>query len=87
MIAEAVDTAVTLGWALAVWVLLLAATATAALYALVGTAAVAWLAVTRGIAAGLAAVQRAGVEVQPGDQDAADARTGPSWARPDEEAA
>lgn len=91
MIAEAVDTAAALGWALAVWVLLLAATATAALYAVVVTAALAWLAVTRGIAAGLAAVQRAGVpEVQPEAQDAADARIadrGPSWARADKEAA
>lgn len=91
MIAEAVDAAVTLGWALAVWVLLLAATATAAVYALVVSAALAWLAVTRGIAAGLAAVQRGGApEVQPGVQDAADARTavrGPSWARTDKEAA
>ena len=58
MIADAVDTAVTLGKALAVWVLLLAAAATAALYTLVVAAAVAWLAVTRGIAATLAAVQR-----------------------------
>lgn len=91
MIAEAIDAAISLGWALAVWVLLLAATATAALYAVVVTATLAWLAVTRGIAAALAAVQRAGVpEAQPGVQDAAHAHTadrGPTWARTDEEAA
>lgn len=91
MIHEAIDAAISLGIALAVWVLLLAATATAILYAVVVTAALAWLAVTRGVAAALAAVQRAGVpEVQPGAQDAAHARTadrGPTWARTDEEAA
>lgn len=91
MIAEAVDTAVTLGLALAAWVLLLAATATAAVYALVVTAVLAWLAVTQGVAAGLAAVQRGGVpEPQPGAQEPADARTAthaPSWARTDTEEA
>lgn len=91
MIHEAIDAAVTLGIALAVWLLLLAATATAAVYAVVVTAALAWLAVTRGIAAALAAVQRAGVpEVPPGAQDAADARTAahvPTWARTDTEEA
>lgn len=91
MIAEAVDTAISLGWALALWFVLGAAAATAVSFALVATPAFAWLAVTRGIAAGLAAVQRAGVpKVQPGAQDAADARTadrGPTWARTDEEAA
>lgn len=88
MIHEAIDTAISLGWALAVWVLLLAATATAALYTVVVTAALAWLAVTRGVAAGLAAVQRSGVpELDPGAQEAADARTAPSWARTDTEEA
>lgn len=88
MIHEAIDAALTLGWALAVWVLLLAATATAALYTLVVGAALAWLAVTRGVAACLAAVQRAGVpEVGAGAQKTADGRTVPTWARTDEEAA
>lgn len=91
MIHEAIDAAVTLGWALAVWVLLLAATATAAVYAVVVTAALAWLAVTRGVAACLAAVQRGGVpESLPEPPEATDARTaahGPSWARTDTEEA
>lgn len=88
MIAEAIDAAVTLGRALFVWVLLLAAIATAALYAVAVTAAVACMAVTRGIHACLAAVQRSGVpEVEAGTQDAAHARTAPSWAQPDKEAA
>jgi hypothetical protein len=91
VIAEAVDAAVSVGWALLVWVLLLASAATAALYAVAVTAAVAWLAVTRGIAAGLAAVQRSGVpEVESGTQDAAEARVAhsrPTWAQPDTEEA
>lgn len=61
MIHEAIDTAISLGWALAV---------------------------TRGVAAGLAAVQRGGVpEVDPGAEKPAEARTAPSWAQPDKEAA
>lgn len=88
MIHEAIDAAVTLGIALAIWVLLLAATATAALYTVVVTAAFAWLAVTRGIAAGLAAVQRSRVpESDPGAEKPAEARTAPSWAQSDKEAA
>ena len=91
MIAEAIDAAIRLGKALLVWVLLLAAALTAALYTLVVGAAVAWLTVTRGIAAGMAAVQRYEALVPPpGPQKAADARVAhsrPSWAQPDEEAA
>lgn len=88
MIHEAVDAAVTLGWALAVWVLLLAFTATAALYALVVATVLACTAVTRGCAACLAAVQRAGVpEVGAGAQETADGRAVPTWARTDKEAA
>lgn len=88
MIAEAIDAAVTLGWALAVWVLLLAALATAALYALVVTVVLACMTVSRGVAAGLAAVQRgAGGEAGAGPQETADARMGPSWARTDTEEA
>lgn len=87
MIHEAIDAAVTLGWALAVWVLLLAATATAAVYALVVATVLACTAVSRGCAAGLAAVQRSGVpEAGPGPEEATEARTaarGPSWARTD----
>ena len=91
MIAEAVDAAVTLGWALLGGGVLLAFTATVALYAVVVTAAVAWLAVTRGIAAGLAAIQGSRApESPPGPQKAAEARVAhsrPSWAQPDKDAA
>lgn len=88
MIHEAVDTAITLGWALAVWIVFFAVAATAVVYALVVAAAFAWLAVTRDCTAGLAAVQRGGVpEVGPEPQETADARAVPTWARTDTEEA
>lgn len=75
MIHEAVDAAFSLAQALAILLLLFAATATAAVYALVVTTVLARTAVTRGVAACLAAVQRAGVpEVGPEPQETADAR-------------
>jgi hypothetical protein len=91
VIAEAIDAAVSVGWALLVWVLLLAAAATAALYTLVVAAAIACMAVRRGVAACLAAVQRHEAPVPPpGPQRAADARVAhsrPTWAQPDKDAA
>ena len=91
MIHEAVDAAISLGWALAIWVLLLAAVATAALYAVVVTTVLACMAVTRGVAAGLAAVQGFGVpELDPGPEGVAGAHTAaraPTWARTDTEEA
>jgi hypothetical protein len=86
VIAEALDAAVTLGWALAAWFVLFAVAATAAGFTLVAVPAVACIAATRGVAAGLAAVQRSAVpEVESGAQDAAHARTdthAPTWALP-----
>jgi hypothetical protein len=91
VIAEAIDAAVTLGWALLVWVLLLAAVATAALYALVVAVAIACMAVRRGVAAALAALQGSRApELLPEPQKAAESRTdahAPSWAQPDKDAA
>jgi len=91
VIAEAVAAVTALCWALAAWIVLLAVFATAALYTVVVTAAVAWLAVTRGVAAGLAAVQRHEAPASPpGPQKAADGRVAhsrPTRAQPDEEAA
>lgn len=88
MIAEAVDTAVTLAQALAVLLLVCAALATATLYVLVVTVALACVAVSRGCAAALAAVQRAGVpEVGAEPQEATDGRGVPTWVRIDREAA
>lgn len=91
MIAEAVDTAFTLGWALAVWVLLLAAVATAAVWTLLVMVAVACMAVSRGVRASLAALQhlRAGREPH-GAHDVSSARTArsrPAWAQPGKDAA
>lgn len=91
MIAEAVDTAVTLGMALAVWVLLLAAVATAAVWTLLAMVAGACMAVSRGAAAALALVQHLRAEPEPhGAHEASSAHTArsrPAWAQPDEEAA
>lgn len=88
VIAEAIDTALTLGWALAVWIVLLAAVAGAALYAVVVTVACACRAVWRGVAAALAALQRpSGPESLPEPHEPPHARTAPSWARTDKEAA
>lgn len=94
MIAEAVDAAVSVGWALLVWVPLLAAFATAALYAVVVAVACAVLAVRRGVVAVLSLVQHSsGGEVVRDAPGAADARPAlpvratPSWARTDTEEA
>lgn len=90
MIADAVDAAVSVGWALLVWVLLLAAFATAALYTLVVTVVCAVLAVRRGVVAVLSLVQHSsGGEVARDVPEAADARSrpAPAWARTDKEAA
>ena len=91
MIAEAVDTAVTLGWALAVWVLLLAAAATAALLVLLVMVTLACMAVSRGVRASLALVQHLRADRAPrGAPNASSARTAlsrPAWAQPDKDAA
>lgn len=87
MIAEAIDAAVSVGWALLVWVVLLAVAATAALYTLVVAVACAVLAVRRGVVAVLSLVQHSsGGELAREAPEAADARTephAPSWARKD----
>lgn len=86
MIAEAVDAAVSVGWALLVWVLLLAAVATCALYALVVAVVCAVLAVRRGVVAVLSLVQHSsGGEVGREAPEAARTppRPAPAWARKD----
>lgn len=91
MIAEAVDTAFTLGWALAVWVLLLAAVATAAVWMLLVLTAVACMAVSRGVRAALAALQHLRADREPhGAHEASrdrTARSRPTWAQPEQDAA
>lgn len=91
MIHEAIDAAITVGWALLAWIAVLAAAATVAVFTLIAAPVVAWQAVTRGVAAGLAAVQGTGAgEAEGGAEKTADAHTaarGPSWARTDTEEA
>ena len=85
---EAVDTIRALGWALVVWIVLLAVVAGAALYAVVVGVACACRAVWRGVAAALAAVQRpAGPELLPEPHEPPHAHTAPSWARTEQDAA
>jgi len=91
VIAEAIDTAFTLGWAFLIWLVLVAFFAGAALYAAVVTAACACRAVWRGITAALAAVQRPDAPELPRTPPVTpQARTephGPSWARTETEEA
>lgn len=91
MIAEAVDAAIAVGWALLVWVVLMAVAATCALYTLVVAVVCAVLTVRRGVVAVLSLVQHSsGAELARDAPEAADARTArpaPAWARTDEEAA
>lgn len=91
MIAEAIDTAFTLGWALAVWIVLLAAVASLAVWTVVVTVACVCRAVWRGAAAALALAQRSVVPELPRTPPVApQARTephAPTWARTDKDAA
>lgn len=85
---EAVDTVRSLGWALEAWIVLLAIAGTLAAYTVV--TAVAWpcTAARDALDAALAASRavRALPEAQQA-HNAAHARTGPSWARTEQEAA
>ncbi|WP_406170222.1 hypothetical protein OIE52_39020 [Streptomyces canus] len=85
MIADAVDTAVTLGWALLVWIVLMAAVGVAAVYAVV-VAVAAPVNAAREALAGAVAASRA-LNALREHQNAPRALTGPSWARTDKEAA
>jgi putative exporter of polyketide antibiotics len=92
VIADAVDTAITLGWALAAWIVLAAAAACAAVYAVV--VAVWWPchAARDAVAGALAASQalRALSAHTPNPQRAPQWRTAPhapAWAQLDEDAA
>ena len=88
---EAVDTIRALGWALVVWIVLLAVVAGVALYAVVVTVACACRAVWRGVAAALAAVQHPSAPELPRIPPVTPQRRtephAPSWARTDKEAA
>jgi hypothetical protein len=88
VIAEAIDTVLRLGWALLAWIVLMAAVAGAAVYAVVVT--VAWPCETawRAVAGAPAATRalRALPEAQAAHK-AAHARLAPSWARTEHEEA
>ncbi len=91
MIADAVDTLFTLGWALLAWIALTAGAVVLALYTLAVTAVCAVRAVWRGAAAVLSLVQHfSGPELPreaPGAAQSRTARPVPSWARTDKDAA
>jgi hypothetical protein len=88
VIAEAIDTAFTLGWAFLIWLVVVAFFAGVALYAVVVTVACACRAVRRGVAAALALVQRPSApELLPEPHEPPHAHTAPSWARTDKDAA
>jgi hypothetical protein len=90
VIAEAIDAAVSVGWALLVWVVLMAVAATCALYTLVVAAVCAVLAARRGVVAVLSLVQHSsGPEVVWDAPEAVQtpSRPVPAWARTEEEAA
>ena len=91
MIAEAFDTLFALGWALLVWIVLLAAVASLALWTVLVTAAWACRAVWRCVAAALAVAQRSRTpEPLPEPQKPPQARVAPSrptWAQSEEDAA
>jgi hypothetical protein len=91
VIAEAIDAAVTLGWALAVWIVLTAAAGTLGLWAVAETAAAAYRSVRRAVAASLAAVERLKapelLPTSPGPSQARSGRSAPTWAQPDKDAA
>ncbi|MET9909737.1 hypothetical protein ABZZ74_23530 [Streptomyces sp. NPDC006476] len=85
---EAVDSIRTLGWALAVWIVLLAVATTLAAYTVV--AAVAWPCTTArdALYAALSASQALrALPERHAAHNAAHARTAPSWAHADKEAA
>jgi hypothetical protein len=88
VIVEAVDTAITLGWFLVAWIVLLAVAATLAAYTVV--AAVAWPCATARDALYAALSASRALRALPEHQaahNAAHARTAPPWARTDKEAA
>ena len=97
MIAEAIDAAVSVGWALLVWIVLCAVFATAALFAVVAAGWAVWRATVRAAKAVYAWLSwRPGAEVPPQappegvpapEAVQARSRPVPSWARTEEEAA
>ncbi|MFD4547228.1 hypothetical protein [Streptomyces sp. NPDC058466] len=82
MIAEAVDTATSIGWAIAAWIVLTAAAATLALYTVVVTAAWPCRAAAEAVTAALAASRAVrALHGQPDRYRPSQARAAPQWAR------
>lgn len=88
MIAEAIDTVVALGWALAVWIVLCAGAAALALHTILAVVWWAGRALWRGVAGVRSAVQPSRAPILlPEPPEVARARTAPSWAQPEQDAA
>lgn len=91
MIAGAVDTAYSIGWAIVAWIALTAAAATLALYTAAVTVVFAVRAVWRGVAAVVSLVQHSGARELPREApepaQGRTARPAPAWARTEEDAA
>lgn len=88
MIGEAVETVITLGWAFLVWIVLLAATATLALWTVIVTAAWACHAAWRGVTAVVALVQHSEAPASPPEpHKPSQPRPRPSWAHTEQDAA
>lgn len=85
MIAEAIDAAYTLGWALLTWIILTAAVAVAAVYAAVVAVATPVNAARTALSGAVAA--SGALNALRERQNAPRALTGPSWARTDKDAA
>jgi hypothetical protein len=82
VIPEAIDTAYSIGWAIVAWIILTAAAATLALYAVVVTAAWPCRAAAEAVTAALAASRALrAFQGQPERYRPPQGRTGPSWAR------
>jgi len=85
VIADAVDTAFTLGWALLAWIVLTAAVAVTAVYAVVAAVAAPVNAAREALSGALAA--SGALNTLREHQNTPQALTSPSWARTDKEAA
>lgn len=85
MIADAVDTAFTLGWALLAWIVLTAAAAVTAVYAAVVAVTAPVNAARTALSGALAA--SGALNALREHQDTPQALTRPSWARTDKDAA
>jgi hypothetical protein len=80
VIAEAIDTAIAIGWAIVAWIAVGAAVVTIVLFTTILVGAWGWKATRRGLRARVSAEQPAGDPSPPGT---AERHTAPRWARTD----